>query len=151
MKIIILFGITNILFLAGMYVGLLNPILDEQRNITSTKTKLETHLQEHQKSLIVLRKSLENTSLKKKTNINQLTKIIIKLAKKQHLSIKQIEPLSTDNTNQQNTGLSIQTSGSYQNSLKFIFTINQLPFLLHWSNITLLRDKEIELRASINT
>ena len=121
MKIIILFSLINILFLVGMYVGLLNPIFDEQRNITSTKTKLETHLQEHQKSLIVLKKSLENTDLDKKTNINQLTKIIIKLAKKQHLTIKQIEPISADNTSKQNSGLSMQTSGSYQNSLKFIF------------------------------
>ncbi len=149
MKIMALFSLINILFLAGLYAGLLKPMLEEQSEISSSKIKLESRFQEHQKSLLNLRQSLANTSPAKKPTLNQLTKTIIKLAKKQHLTIKQVEPISADTTNKQNPGLSIQTSGSYQNSLKFIFTINQLPFLLHWSNITLLRDKEIELTGDI--
>lgn len=149
-KILILFSLLNIVFISGTYALLFRPLCNENSQITLEEIKLNSILEEHEKSVAILSRSLEKTKPNKRPTMNQLTKIILKLAKKQFLNVKQIEPINANNISKQSLGLSIQTSGSYQNSVKFIFDVNQLPFLLHWPTIILSRDKEIELTLVIN-
>lgn len=148
MKVIMVFSLINILLLIGFYLSLLKPIFDENQKITYSQKELTTTLIKNNQSMAALKQSLNDFSVTKLTKINSLTKTIIKLAKKQNLSLKQIEPILADTAGNPAIGLSIQTNGSYQNSLKFIFYVNQLSFLLHWSNITLARvNKDVELSA----
>lgn len=149
-KILALFSVINILVFLGFYTGWVKPMMNENQKLGTLTARLSETLLESNTALMTLKQSLNNFRPSKSPSTNQFTKIIIKLAKKQHVSIKQVEPLTSDSLGKKGGGLSIQTSGSYENSVKFIFYVNQLPFLLHWSTISLLRvNKELELTGSI--
>ena len=145
MTIITGFSLLNSICLLGLSVGLLHPMLAENHKIQQSRRELVSALAKNTQTIATLKQSLQHFN-NNTPSINRLTKKIIQLAKEQQLTIKQIEPLSSDNADTNTIGLAIQTSGSYANTLKFIFSVNQLPFLLHWSTMTLLRTgNDIEL------
>ena len=149
-KLIIRISLINILCLLGFYWFLIKPVTMQYKKRQAIYTERNTSALQLMQHVQALKKQLKKTNRIERINNNLLFKLLSNLAKQQQLTIRHVGPLNTDNSKNQSSGASLVLTGSYSSALIFISQINQLPYFLNLSFISIIKmQKLIELTIYI--
>ena len=133
LKLILIISLINALLFFSGYALLLKPAQQQYKSLRVTEQKNRATLTRLKQISQTLSTELKQAPKVKPTNNNALIKTLSRIAKQQQLSIQQAKPLPSENK----PGALLVLTGSYQSALIFIYRVNQLPFLLHWSSIVM--------------
>lgn len=134
LKLILITSLINTVIFFSGYALFIKPAQQHYKMLRIAENKQTSALERLQQISQALAFKLKRVPKLKAFDSNQLIQTLSQIAKQQTLNIQQATPLKTHN---EQSGASFVLTGSYQSALIFIYRVNQLPFLLHWSSIVM--------------